>query len=143
MSREIKYRAFHKGLNKVATVVGCITKQHEKDDDNFGEFYHKLIMEHGAFWDLERVTLLQYTGLKDVNGTPIYEGDILKVCSIIKYTDSEEKVYDNASVIWDKEHLRWGLLWDKNPILIPLFAFDDRCEQIGNIYENLELLEET
>jgi uncharacterized phage protein (TIGR01671 family) len=75
------------------------------------------------------VILLQYTGLKDKNDKEIYEGDILCFISTI----GEKHIH---AVIWSKFNGSWHL----KPITsIPVSAWSDYFEVIGNIYENPEL----
>lgn len=79
--------------------------------------------------------LMQYTGLKDKNGKEIYEGDIV------------EWKYINA---WQRNEIKWV----QGGFVSIMTAFKDElnemqslsliskldCENIGNIYENPELL---
>jgi len=82
-------------------------------------------------------TVGQYTGLKDVNGRKIYEGDIL---------GDDNDVF--AVVVWVKEGARFGLQFDgqidTNRMTITdwfdTWKYTD-WKVIGNIYDNPELLE--
>ena len=78
--------------------------------------YFDVWVDEGGF------VLMQYTGLKDKNGQEIYEGDI------IKYRDAIEGVTIPGIYYWEA---------DENPPG-PLEA--EKCEVLGNIYENPELL---
>jgi len=77
--------------------------------------------------------LMQYTGLKDKNGKEIYEGDILHVFLM----DSPPEKHQ---VIWDKERAGFKLQ-DRIAERYGFYASNLKCEVIGNIYENPELLE--
>lgn len=79
-----------------------------------GQFAHPIF-----FYDA-----MQSTGLKDINGTEIYEGDILKTS--IK----------NLVVEWVPKGACWGIGCHY------LFHYYETSEVIGNIYENPELLED-
>ena len=87
------------------------------------------------------------TGLKDKNGTLIYESDILSVRKEAGYDDCY--FYINHIVYWDVKTLSWGI----KPIITENWQisysedfglcehFTDDFEVIGNIHTNPELLE--
>ena len=81
-------------------------------------------------WDIknDHVELLQYTGLKDANGKEIYEGDI------VKYHNFDDK-YQYLPIIW----LDQDCLVSAGGYRIDIVA--RRCEVIGNVHENPELVE--
>ena len=80
-----------------------------------------------ANYDVEKVTIGQFTGLYDMNGRAVFEGDLLRG-------------YDHVVVVgW----LDGGFCVCKSDIIEPLMYLDveDR-EVIGNIHDNPELLTE-
>lgn len=87
---------------------------------------------------LKNVILMQYTGLLDKNGKEIYEGDILKVFTVVGF---DEEAYENI-----EGYKNYEVCWDSNRACFMLgdnetdFAEEDDFEVIGNIYENPELL---
>lgn len=80
--------------------------------------------------------ILQCTGLKDKNGTLIYEGDIVK----------NNRLNNVYSVFWHNDGVCFLFknLKIKNTIsmYVLLQDYKDDLEVIGNIYENAELMEE-
>ena len=110
MSREIKFRAWFERLNLMIPDVPVWKNMHYHISDN-------PIMGY----DFSECVLMQYTGLKDINGVEIYEGDIRQ--------NGDTLVYSNA---W----CRYG--WKGGGYFLDILLSSD--EVIGNIYENPELL---
>lgn len=83
--------------------------------------------------------ILQYTGVDDKNGTPIFEGDIVKgMCLGYCYDDEFKDVveFNNGSFCLSKEKWKDGTYnWYS---LENHYSGD--LEVVGNIYENPELL---
>lgn len=86
--------------------------------------------------------IMQYTGLKDDNGTEIYGGDIVEI-----QDDVETKTSYRSTV----RITPYGVLVDGHPAhkaiglgedrLLADFCYYGKCKVLGNIYENPELLE--
>ena len=81
--------------------------------------------------DIDDVITMQCTGLKDKNGTLIYEGDIVK------------DVYNNLRIVeWNSVVLQYMAnvyIYAIGDATFPMYLVQD-LEVIGNIYENPELL---
>lgn len=134
MSREIRFRAWVKQSKKMAFFTGevWITTNSPTTELTIGlegwiaqgsyqnDHYNGMNIPHGEF------ELMQYTGLKDKNGTEIYEGDILKAGETI------------APCVWDEEYAQFIFDTPK----MSYFGWDI-LTIIGNIYENPELLEQS
>lgn len=94
-------------------------------------------------WSLDEGNVVeQFTGLKDINGTEIYGGDIIVQKSLGsnksgcrgKITYKEDHAAFMFEVYERGKPVMWLFLNEFNP--------EKTCEVIGNIHENPELLEE-
>ena len=82
---------------------------------------------------MEKFELMQSTGLKDISGAEIYEGDIVRY---------------NRGISWSVEKFPYvvkngteGFVFEYGLIQHSLFKKIEYVTVIGNIYENPELLE--
>ena len=126
MGREIKFRFYHKELKVM----------HEVVEYNFRSKFAS-VEGYPYALDLSGVELMQYTGLKDKNGTEIYEGDIVK--TVFGNPHWEEKVKEEIDVVIFCRGEFKTKLFELN--LSGFGRFINTYEVIGNEYENPELLE--
>lgn len=119
MNREIKFRAW------LASENSMVTPFVEINSENLPNYYGSTAPRH---------PLMQYTGLKDIDGHDIYEGDIVKATPF-RPSDFDAWV---GFVEFDPYTLRYRADGES------LGDYESgELEIIGNIYENPEILEET
>ena len=129
MSREIKFRAYHKERKEMSEIASI----------DFEE--KKAALSNGIIKllnvDFKQFEMLQYTGLKDKNGKEIYEGDILK------YKFLYDRRFKHVSLVKFMEIEASFGIKDIYGNEIPLYRItaNNYFEVIGNIYENKNLLE--
>ncbi|HDK3232586.1 YopX family protein [Staphylococcus aureus] len=117
-----KYRVWDEYTGRIHDVVGFDFIENEVHYENYAEA--EALIHARDFKDVE---LMQSTGLKDVHGVEIYEGDIVQDCysrevSFIEF--KEGAFYITFSNVTE--------LLSEN---------DDIIEIVGNIFENEMLLE--
>ena len=118
--KEIKFRAWDKELNRMCDVIQLGVR------DIIVNFIEE--DEISGFLPIDRFEIMQYTGLKDKNGTEIYEGDIV----------FDSHCEENGKVIFDEGC--FAIEWETT--IEDLFENCDIYEVIGNAYQNPELLKE-
>lgn len=133
---KIKFRAWDKesgiylyNIQDAYDTLSGLVKYDDGENADYDENYF------GAFLNNKRYNVEQFTGLTDVNGKDIYEGDIIK--SNYKYAQpkiSQIIVEDGNSYILG-EDLATG-----NEMLVSDHIGE--IEVIGNVHTNSELLEE-
>lgn len=94
-------------------------------------------------YEFHEIELMQYTGMKDVKGVEIYEGDIVKASSRGIWGKFQVKWRQDGSPCWFM-YPAWksGVAWSLHGTLNDKGEYRDDVEVIGNIYENPELLED-
>lgn len=141
--RDIEFRGKH-------TDSGLWVYGYVAEISTYGATGHKIVVGiyekpkkefDGNWWEVDPETVGQYTGLKDKNGTKIFEGDIVLVPyidPIFKCVWNDTSPCERAIVIYCNgmfyvEYIESG---DK----FTLSAMDGYMKIIGNIYDNPELL---
>lgn len=131
MNREIKFRAWDKDM--VMMVYTDELMGHIEYDTNPVNTINIILNEDDYSLDF-----MQYTGLKDINGKEIYEGDIIEGGYLNPLTG--EFLSRKYIVEYENAQFR-GKLIGHSPFGDTWLHFI-KGEVIGNIYENPELLEE-
>ena len=143
--REIKFRAWDNlekdYLNEEDIAIDNLGNIFifERYDNNDSDLWYTRILPD---LDNKRYVIEQYTGLKDKNGTEIYEGDIVEV----KHSNWTEPTIHVVKWCGDEKYPAFNLKpeLDETVNNLALAAQSDffSVKVVGNIHENPELLEE-
>lgn len=126
----------------------------------YGYFFARPILEKyfielgNEMWRVDPTTVGQYTGLQDMNGDKIFEGDIVKVYNfeiikkdgkhIKKQPFNLEVLFFNGGFVFStKEDIAREFGLNANEYAIS--KTDKNCfriEVVGNIYDNTKLIED-
>ena len=143
MNDRFKFRIFDKIHNRFL----CTDKQKRIIFDYENKEINVLENEENSCWlhiPFDECEILQCTGLKDKNGTLIYEGDI------VRYTEYE---IDDIEPEWEYTEIVWGENHDYPAFDLKTHNFDCNglseifncgytIEVLGNIYENKKRIKE-
>ena len=126
----IKFRAWNGYRKIMADYVSAIQNG---DTQGTPSSVNVIVNRKNETWDIknDNVELLQFTGLKDVNGKNIYVGDIVRCKNEYQGTDYTGKVmfFNGGFCVWTGGFRNY--VWED---MIP--------EIIGNVHENPKLLED-
>lgn len=126
-----KFRAWHNELGRMMSISYMWFNV-----DSLGEIgLNDAVMNDYITVSPDEIELMQSTGLKDKNGKEIFEGDIVDYKgrkAVIKWHGSYASFIYRFVDELNKRSAEW----------YPLYLAYLKCEVIGNIYENPELLED-
>lgn len=149
MNREIKFRVWSKSLKKFEDLSNFWVRP----DDFLTCFMEwRPDFDGEMVFETEKTDFIyqQFTGLKDMNGKEIYEGDIVKYKRGYSVTYEIPKGVFRSEVVEQGEYVGeiififpsfcWSYDHKKGDDIEPLHLARDRYEVIGNIFQNPELL---
>ena len=144
MNREILFRG--KRTDNGEWIEGLVARYNPKFEcANIVDDFESLV-------PVKTETVGQYTGLTDKNGVKIFEGDILRGFEYPFCSNINGEFNYFAEIVWFDDSSAFGIYTFKNPKsnvrgisegntdYLEYFNAD-KWEVIGNIHDNLELLE--
>jgi uncharacterized phage protein (TIGR01671 family) len=145
--REIKFRAWDFAEKKMITK----STPNGREAWDYMDDTATIISMVSALSKDEDFSLMQYTGLKDKNGKPIYEGDVVAVTDgqvwSVEFQDGAFQVFNHLNSFRRIGDSFSEMSMDGDCVFTPVAEFTTDgteivlCEILGNIHENPELLE--
>src|SRR5699024_7946085 len=132
--REIKFRAWDKESKRILNIARFDFADHT--------VYSHLFACDGYL--AENLKIMQYTGLKDKNGTETYGGDRVKINEL--WSEITGGNVGDTIRTWFVEYIMSGFFLrdvldeEYEEDLGMALINDDECEVIGNIYEHPHLI---
>ncbi len=124
----IEFNAFDKNVSALAF-------NHHLDDTGYGEVDNS----QSEYYNALCFKLMQYTGLKDKNGTEIYEGDIVE----FKYP-YDKRIKTKGIIVWNDNKACFGISMKETTEQYELYRItaENYLSVIGNVFEDKNLLNE-
>lgn len=142
MTRVIRFKAWNGYRKIMADYVSAIQNG---DTQGTPSSVNVIVNRKNETWDIknDNVELLQFTGMRDVNGKGIYIGDIVNVWSDASELTMEPMVNE---VVSEDSLGRPGVFLKpaRTHFIEPCLHdyWSNQFEVIGNVHENPELLED-
>ena len=134
MDREIKFRAWDKSDKEMYhNIINGI----EFDDGSKYDFCR--FLGNKEIGDYHEWVVMQYTGIKDIDGVDIYEGDIIDC----ECTENQKEQNGKREVVWNNSEMSWGTYEGDSIKLLGLcmnWGGFDTFRVLGNIHQNPDLL---
>jgi uncharacterized phage protein (TIGR01671 family) len=131
MNREIKFRAWDNEAKRMM--------EFDFESIHGGKLIFVNSRNNEKHFDLEEMTIMQYTGLKDRNGKEIYDGDVVRIYYPPEIGSAKGLTVNPIQwvgvVAWENESKRW----DYSGVGFNI-ASDEIIEVIGNVFEHPELV---
>lgn len=141
-----KFRAWFKREQRMIESYDILAIDYENEEIVTQKIYSErgLAIERDIHsHDFDDVNLMQSTGLKDINGKEIYEGDVVKLC--FEEDGLFEICLDTVGGFYTKsvltEKIQFLEASDFDELETAKEVFNEYVEFVGNVHENPDLLD--